>query len=473
MMRLERTGGALERRVDSSRRMHPSFALALCLVTSPQDPAPSRYGRLAPGPHAVGFETMAVTDPSRPLDGAPRLLRLSVWHPVQPGTAGPRMTHGELAALRHPARMLADLTPEVVAEAVARLVASRPEQSRDRWRELLAAPSGASRGGEPIGARCPLLLHGSSMLATGPGNAVFAEFLATHGWVVAELPCFGALGPRWMDTDASDLETHARDFEVALAALRAEPRVDPTRLATSGHSWGSVGALLCAARQSDVRAVLSLDGSEETWREVLEAHPDFDPRVASVPYLRLCRADTGDLGFFTGFTGAPRARRVFEGLRHFDFVSNYGGSAREPEDGRWLAYQEICDLAYGFLSAPGTLPEGLEAPAHTPLRDAASVLDRVEQAGVAVAVAELDDAPATPEAIVRAAELLLWSGDEDAAEALLTWVLERHPSARGYEILGDTWWMRGDETKARTAFVRSAELGPGVRRVQVYLEDLK
>jgi pimeloyl-ACP methyl ester carboxylesterase len=59
------------------------------------------------------------------------------------------------------------------------------------------------------------------------------------------------------DTFAS-LPRFAEDIEAALAWLREQPGVDPAALGVIGHSVGAGAALLVAARQPELRAVVSL-----------------------------------------------------------------------------------------------------------------------------------------------------------------------------------------------------------------------
>jgi len=64
----------------------------------------------------------------------------------------------------------------------------------------------------------------------------------------------------------SSIQTDAGDVLAALDHLRALPYVDPERLAVGGHSVGGLAAVLAGARESQLRAVVSLAGGF-TWRE--------------------------------------------------------------------------------------------------------------------------------------------------------------------------------------------------------------
>lgn len=80
--------------------------------------------------------------------------------------------------------------------------------------------------------------------------------------------------------DHSSLPRFAEDMNSALDWLKAQPGIDPERLAVLGHSVGGAAALLCASRRSDLRAVVSVSAF---------AHPEQVMRrwlsLWHVPYL--------------------------------------------------------------------------------------------------------------------------------------------------------------------------------------------
>ena len=108
-------------------------------------------------------------------------------------------------------------------------------------------------------------------LGAGPAPAV----VVMHGWganaslmlpaaaplhaagfavLLLDARCHGASD----DEDFTSLPRFAEDIETGLDWLKQQPGVDGARLAIMGHSVGAGAALLCAARRTDVRAVVSL-----------------------------------------------------------------------------------------------------------------------------------------------------------------------------------------------------------------------
>ncbi len=99
--------------------------------------------------------------------------------------------------------------------------------------------------------------------SVGPGDshlfflAVLAAKLGEAG--VASLRCDDrGAGQSTGDVRRVTLDTLARDARAALAALRREPAVNPTRVAIIGHSEGAIVAPMVAARTPGVRALALL-----------------------------------------------------------------------------------------------------------------------------------------------------------------------------------------------------------------------
>jgi hypothetical protein len=162
------------------------------------------WGRLEPGPHAVGFRQLARYDysrqyrPERGLDGKPqsgeraRPMRISIWYPARAVSRGARpLTFGEYVAMVAGERRFGPLTPAQIAEG-ERTFFQLPilrEMTSDQRERLKRMPGRAYRDAIPAEGRFPLILYslGSAALAH-----VTPEYLASHGYVVAQMPRVGA-----------------------------------------------------------------------------------------------------------------------------------------------------------------------------------------------------------------------------------------------------------------------------------------
>lgn len=123
-----------------------------------------------------------------------------------------------------------------------------------------------------------------------------AEMLAETGYVAFAADMFGdgritrhadeAKG--WMQQITSNIESWQRRADLALAQLKAHPKVDPEKLAAIGYCFGGATVMQLAYLGADVDGVVSLHGSlppatpeqaAKVKARVLVAHGDADSFV--------------------------------------------------------------------------------------------------------------------------------------------------------------------------------------------------
>jgi dienelactone hydrolase len=190
----------------------------------------------------------------------------------------------------------------------------------------------ASRGPAPLEGAHPVVLIGQGMGGAVQDQAALAEYLASHGYVVATTPSPVRLGGR-MESESDVLplaRDQARDLEIALDRVRERLRTDPGRIGLVGYSFGARPALLLAARLP-ARALVSLDGGIG-----LREGKGWLPRGAldrtrvRLPLLHVYEdADesvTPDFALLATLAAAPRTLAKIEGMRHLEFIT-YGVAA--------------------------------------------------------------------------------------------------------------------------------------------------
>ena len=156
-----------------------------------------------------------------------------------------------------------------------------------------SAPSALGLDAQPLRL---LTADGKTLFAwfvPAPGTAPAPAVVVMHGWgvnasfMLPVAPPLHAAGFAVLlidarchgdsdDEDFTSLPRFAEDIETGLDWLKQQPGVDSARLAVMGHSVGAGAALLCAARRTDVRAVVSLSAfahpREVMLRFMAEAH---------------------------------------------------------------------------------------------------------------------------------------------------------------------------------------------------------
>jgi dienelactone hydrolase len=311
-----------------ARHPYVLTALALSFFATASSPF---WKDLGAGKHAVGYRVIYTRDQRHAWSsGGGRPIRVSIWYPAEPANKA-AMTYGDY--LRH------DGPPDLQA-----FNAQLDETDRESWlsdlREivpdadktyarLLALPAAAHRDAPPSPGRFPLVLYSGGKGARADDNVELAEFLASHGYVVATVP---QLGPSETDlalgSSAKEIALHADDFEAALGVLRALPYVDFDRIAAAGHSAGGEAAAELAMRHSNIRAVVGLDASfgMTSGARVFRQLPEYAPRRAVGAALLDLRRANGSQGVTLDLTAVDAlrwrhvSRIMIDGAYHGDFT---------------------------------------------------------------------------------------------------------------------------------------------------------
>lgn len=373
-------------------RAVPSIGVILLLLGLPNAnamaadrPASPLWGELTPGSHAVGYRVIYAFDYSRtwrlPQDRLGRPVRISVWYPA---TAKGRPMR--IADYVHNA------APKPFAEAEADLE-RRDGQVTLEWapssaaNDLMRAPMTAYRDAQADKGRYSLLLYSSGTNPYTEANLVMAEYLASHGFVVATVDSLGedAAHPE-QDTNNLELETDARDMEFAWSLLRGQPNVAGQSFGTFGHSLGGVIALMLAMQNPDVAAVAGLDGSYgfSDVRGMLTSSYRYAPQNMHAALLDVRRvADGVDLSIPESFHQSDRYFILLPDMFHGDFTSFVMGAAafhESPPPGArpgWTqdvgsaGYQFVCRTVLDFFAAKLKGDAGAAQRLQSDLKDAA------------------------------------------------------------------------------------------------------
>lgn len=307
-------------------------AIVCALLASVPAPAqtPPLLAGMATGPHDVGFSVVRTADPSRPFGPAaapvPRPIQISLWYPTAPGHDARRMLFrhyaGHVATEGKPRPLTDEAAREGIGEYVAyhESIGAPPEALA----ALMETPMLAAYDAPVAAGRHPVVLFAVGKDESPVQHAVLAEYLASHGYLVASVPTMGAR-TREMTFDQPSVEAHARDLAFLLAYLRRHPSADAGRTGALGYSFGAGAALILAMRDPGVRAVASLDGSVgfRDRTALFEASPLFRPGRMRAPFLHLNARglERNDPRLIDALVCAPRTVASLDGAEHLDFGS--------------------------------------------------------------------------------------------------------------------------------------------------------
>lgn len=332
------------------------------------------WGSLDHGPYAVGYRVIYAFDKSRTWhlsrtssepgfspDVLGRPVRISVWYPAITGDSKMRMTD-----------YIHNRAPETFRAAEAALE-KRDERVIAEWvptgefQKFMQSPVAAYLEALPAVGRFPLVLYSAGVNGYTESNLVLAEFLASHGFVVATVPSLGDSNAQPEQTFSTiALETSARDLEFAWSVLRQESNVDKSGFGTLGHSLGGVVALMLALSNSNVLAVAGLDGTYgfAEGHEWLTSSYRYNPQRMQAALLDIRRADAQlDLQAVDSFHHSERFLTAMPGMSHGDFTSFVMGAQAFHQDAprgataAWTretgfqGYQLVCVAVLDFFSA--------------------------------------------------------------------------------------------------------------------------
>jgi dienelactone hydrolase len=418
---------------------------------------PPLWGNLHAGTHAIGFRTIFRHDTSRTwkttrhYDGtfAPDLkgrpIQINIWYPASPDQSSTKMHFGDYVDQSAP-RDFSELNTIMRRRSRDDAVAAVP---RNKIPELQSAEVNAYRDAPWAKGAFPTVLYFGGLNAPINSNAVLAEYLASHGYVVASISLLGPSDEQtFQSRTADDLEASVRDMEFAWSVLQPEPSIDKTKLAVIGHSVGGIEAAIVGLRNADVSVVVGLDGTYgfEGLSSVLTHSYGYVPEKMRAAFLDLRRAQGAqgneplDLNAVESFRHADRTFITIQKMHHSDFTSfamigalfhvplptGYALNRWNRETGR-AGYQEACKIVHSFLDAK------LKSDS-----DALGEIDRLARQNQEMSVKRLGATPPPPSA-PEASAMVNRDGLEAAKQAFITSCGEQNLTSCIDENRFNTW----------------------------------
>ncbi|MEO8762917.1 MAG: alpha/beta fold hydrolase [Ginsengibacter sp.] len=150
----------------------------------------------------------------------------------------------------------------------------------------------------PAERKFPLIIYLCAYNGMSFENYTLFEKLAAKGFVVISISSIGR-HPGDMTMKSADLMQQVDDAIASVNLLKENSNIDFSKIGIIGYSWGGLAAAVAATKNSNVKCLVSLDGSEfHHYGEAKDENrefdgtrygPDFANMHLSMPYLRFER----------------------------------------------------------------------------------------------------------------------------------------------------------------------------------------
>jgi dienelactone hydrolase len=511
------------------RRSVAALGLMLLAASLHSQPAPLFHFEPKPGKYGVGLKVVQQYDHSRvyhsavdafgkPFTGErDRPLQTLIWYPAETGAARPMTVKDYVDLL--PSET--DFDHPHAWEGLKPLA--------DGMKPAYASPMMSVRDARAASGRFPVIVYEPSLNAMSWENADLCEYLASNGYVVIAVPEFAArtraVGP---DHRIVDAEAEAGDIEFLIGYAKTLPDTDMSKVAVAGFSWGGMGNLFAAAKDSRIRAMAELDTSFRYYPGYVKDAGFVHPEQMTIPLLYLSHGEVSMEQTQAVFQNLPGATgpSVLNAWTHGDLIyvnmlpflhAEFSSMFQRSED-VWKNYpnnhvadysREDGTVGYAFVAryvlaffdsylkgdAAGTAflkntPAENGAPPHfisVVYRKARGFDPTVDTLKIEAGKQGFDHLDAiyaamkkdTPDFKPDQAEMGSWADDLIAtghlpeAIAVLKLNVAANPDARGgYAALGDAYAAAGQKDLAIQSYKKQLEMTPGNPAVADKLKEL-
>ena len=242
----------------------------------------------------VGFKHYTASDHTRTYfrkedwtaTSIPRPIPISIWYPTDTST----VTGGEMSILDY----IKILQEEEEWEFL-------PEEFLFSWfpylydtpsnRAHLKEKAQGINEGIPKTGSFPVIIYAPSYQASSIENFALCELLASHGYIVISSPSRGTHSRKLTGGNIIDAETQARDIEFLIMEAGKIPSTNIGKIAAIGFSFGGMSQMIAQMRNSNIQALVSLDGKERYDYQTLSKSPYFNRARINVPYIHLSQKE--------------------------------------------------------------------------------------------------------------------------------------------------------------------------------------
>ncbi len=220
--------------------------------------------------------------------------------------------------------------------------------------EILNSPVNASLDISIASGEFPMIIYAPSNSKTPIQNHLICEQLASQGFFVISVGSAGENSIQRKEPGKS-IEAQVKDMEFILEYIEKNIMLKYSTLGLLSFSTGGLASAIFQMKHPNVKAVCSLDGSQEhSFYIYLSKLKDFNINNTEVPYFLMVNKTISSIyPFFNSVKSRNKIASRMPYLDHFGFVSywTYFDQCKPDtlQHNYSISYQKICENTSSFF----------------------------------------------------------------------------------------------------------------------------
>ncbi|NQZ12760.1 MAG: hypothetical protein HRT35_36875, partial [Algicola sp.] len=276
--------------------LHSQIATAQTPLTSTS--ANPISSLLDAGTHQVGFKLFHVYDKTRSFspkyhyfgekthNPSGRPMQISMWYPAKAAANQTPLSYQDYVGYTVSEVNFNKTSTADQQQFVEQIITSVNKPYQQRLRQMYAQQVNAYKDATMVTGDFPLVLYAPPLNTPSYDNFILCEYLASKGYIVLAVAAKGEYG-RTQNPTVKEIHVQADDLAFLLQFGRAQSTSD--QVGTIGFSVGGLSNLIFAAKNQDVDATVSLDGSIMSlgWLADIKSSLYYDPPTFSSNLLMI------------------------------------------------------------------------------------------------------------------------------------------------------------------------------------------
>ncbi|MBN2614354.1 MAG: hypothetical protein JXR71_01555 [Bacteroidales bacterium] len=454
------------------------------------------------GDYGVGFKYFKTTDPSRKYilgtDTVDRPMLIHFWYPAKKNSNLQPMTFKDYIDLIAIREDFNKNQQEIngFSESFIRAYLGFAKQkfgidTTVTTKEVFNSRVRAIYKAKPVNGKFPLIIYAPSNSKSSVQNHILCEELARRGYFVVSVGSAGAETlKRKNEIKAALAQVH--DMEFIVKFIEDSLKIKYAGVGLLGFSSGGMATVIYQMRHPEVKAMVSLDGSQEYGLYlILHQFEDFDPAKAVMPYLLLAN-NYKDFSFYPYYSSIASGNKYLykmSYLGHNGFISYWTQFDRCSKEKHHNAisdsYELVCLAVNAFfdntVKSDRLKPKGFEIP-NSPLIQQDTVdysvitglLNHLLNNGVENALAEIR----SHETLYQDKRMnllgkMLIGYNAQMALKIFAVNLEIHPNSwESYLYLAFLYLRSNEVDAAKAAILKAKSLNPANGDVQALYDEI-